>query len=435
MSCSRWLGIGAFMILFAAPSAAQTTAESFSMIVGHWDLVGTTTQVKIHPNGAVDHSLLGAGTLRQVEFNLFQIRFRHKNDLRCDYRAARYSKEELHLIIATQPSPQDCELGSLRQTPGTEKSGDMPISPPEASKKSSAALPTEPMSVFKDCDLCPDMVVVPAGRFEMGSADTEAGRYPVEGPVRTVAFAKSFAAGRYPVTVNQYRTFIAETGRSANLGCHIQGKTDFVLDAGRSVDSPGFDQGDWHPVVCVNWHEANAYIDWLSKKVGRSYRLLSEAESEYVARAGTRSPYWWGDQADPRRAWFDAAPTPVSGGEVPNPPASKGLATSSSSPAAIDIPKPRQGTVAVTAGQPNPWGFYHVHGNAASWTADCWSRTLGGLPTNGEASVAGDCSRRSVRGGAWTSNADDIRSAYREPGKAANRYYQVGFRLGLSLSD
>src|SRR5262249_50214597 len=142
---------------------------------------------------------------------------------------------------------------------------------------------------------------------------------------------------------------------------------------------PGFAQNDTHPVVCVNWSDAKAYVVWLSNRTGKSYRLLSEVEREYVARAGTTSPFWWGGQISPQEANYDAKHA-YGGGPVSD---SAG------------------GTVTVHSFSPNPWGLYNVHGNVWDWTEDCWDPSNGGASRDGSARHSGDCSVRALRGGSW----------------------------------
>ena len=161
-----------------------------------------------------------------------------------------------------------------------------------------------PGTIFKDCDDCPELVVVPAGRFTMGSPDSEPGRLDIEGPQRTVE-VNGFAVGRYAITRDQFDEFVKATGRLYDDGCYVESVGKWALRPELSFRSPGFPQDGRHPVVCVNWDDANAYVKWLSAKTGKTYRLLTEAEREYVARAGTSSPYWWGVTVRPDQANYD----------------------------------------------------------------------------------------------------------------------------------
>ena len=132
-------------------------------------------------------------------------------------------------------------------------------------------------------------------------------------------------------------------------------------------------------MVCVNWNDAKAYVAWLSKTTGKTYRLLSEAEREYVARAGTTTPFWWGATISTSQANYDGNYTYAGG--------SKG--------------EWRKATVAVDSFAANPWGLYNVHGNVWEWTEDCWNEKNAGNPGNGSARTNGDCGCRVLRGGSW----------------------------------
>jgi formylglycine-generating enzyme required for sulfatase activity len=163
-------------------------------------------------------------------------------------------------------------------------------------------------------------------------------------------------------------------------------------------------------VVCVSWDDANAYANWLAKKTGTPYRLPSEAEWEYAARASTTTPFWWGSSITPSQANYDGNYVYAGG--------SKGVY--------------RQGTVLVSSFAANPWGLYNVHGNAWQWTADCWHDNYTGAPADGSAWTTGDCSRgRVVRGGSWDFLPRYLRAAFRYRGTAEN--LSSGFRLARTL--
>ncbi|MEE8502787.1 MAG: SUMF1/EgtB/PvdO family nonheme iron enzyme, partial [Kiloniellales bacterium] len=147
---------------------------------------------------------------------------------------------------------------------------------------------------FKDCDTCPEMVVIPAGSFTMGSPASEKGRYNKEGPQHRVSIPRSFALGKYEVTKAEFAAFVHETGRDAQ-GCLIRDDGKWKDDDSKSWRNPGYTQSDSHPVVCVNWDDAKAYARWLSRKTGKEYRLPSESEWEYAARASTTTARYWGD--------------------------------------------------------------------------------------------------------------------------------------------
>jgi formylglycine-generating enzyme required for sulfatase activity/uncharacterized caspase-like protein len=236
---------------------------------------------------------------------------------------------------------------------------------------------------FKDFDLGPEMVVVPAGSFMMGSPADEPQRYDDESPRHEVTITKPFAVGKFAVTFDEWDACVA-TG-----GC-----------GGHKPLDQGWGRGD-RPVINVNWADAQAYVKWLSDKTGKKYRLLSEAEWEYVARAGTATPFWWGKSITPDQANYDGSVDPYQGG------GSKG--------------EYRQKTVPVKSFKPNPWGLYQVHGNVWEWTEECWNENYEGAPNDGSAITTGDCKNHVLRGGSWYNCPGDLRAAVRNRGHYRNR--------------
>lgn len=158
---------------------------------------------------------------------------------------------------------------------------------------------------FKDLDVGPEMVVVPAGEFMMGSPDDEPGRSVLEGPLHKVTFAQPFCVGRHAVTRGQFAAFVNETNYEMEGGAYVRTGEEWKLDPNGSWRNPGLRQDDSHPVVYVNWDDACAFVAWLSEATGHTYRLLSEAEWEYSARAGTRTPFWWGSSITPAQANYN----------------------------------------------------------------------------------------------------------------------------------
>jgi formylglycine-generating enzyme required for sulfatase activity len=250
----------------------------------------------------------------------------------------------------------------------------------------------KPKESFTDCFDCPEMVVVPAGSFIMGSPPKEPERFNDEAQVR-VSIAAPFAAGKYAVTFDEWDACVADRG------CN-----------GYKPNDQGWGRGK-HPVINVNWEEAKAYAAWLSRKTGKSYRLLSEAEREYVTRAGTQTPFWWGSAITPTQANYDGNYTYAGGG-------SKG--------------ENRRRTVPVDSFEPNPWGFYNVHGNVSEWTEDCWNDTNSGNPGDDRAKTTGTCTQRVARGGSWLTDPGRLRSAARG-GRFVDDRFSHGFRLARTL--
>jgi tetratricopeptide (TPR) repeat protein/formylglycine-generating enzyme required for sulfatase activity len=248
---------------------------------------------------------------------------------------------------------------------------------------------------FKDCENCPEMVVVPGGSFTMGSPPDESERESEREPQVPVSIATPFAAGKFAVTFDEWDVCVA------GGGCN-----------GYRPDDRGWGRGK-QPAININWEDAKAYAAWLSRKTGKNYRLLSDAEREYVARAGTTTPFWWGSSITPAQANYNGSAAPYKGG------GSKG--------------EYRQRTVPVDSFEPNPWGLHNVHGNVWEWTEDCWNESNFGNPGNGSARTTGDCSRRAVRGGCWDYSPRYLRSASRcwLPSGVRGRFY--GFRLARTL--
>jgi len=236
---------------------------------------------------------------------------------------------------------------------------------------------------FKDHEHGPEMVVVPPGQFMMGSND-----YDSEKPPHKVTIKAPLAVGRFASTFDEW-------------------------DAAGLAHKPS-DQG-WgrgkQPVINVSWEDAKAYAKWLSQKTGETYRLLSEAEWEYVARAGTTTAFWWGDSISTQEANYDGNHT-FGGGQ-------KG--------------EYRQRTVPVDSFAPNPWGLHQVHGNVWEWIEDNWHADYKGAPQGGSVWQGGDVSLRVLRGGSWLNNPDYCRSAYRNWVPPVNRSINVGFRLARTL--
>lgn len=246
----------------------------------------------------------------------------------------------------------------------------------------------KPGDLFKECETCPEMIVVPVGDFVMGSPESEDGRSDDEGPQHKVSFAKPFAVGRFAVTFDEWDACVAAGG------CRKYHLSDKGWGRGR------------RPAINVWRDDASAYVAWLSEKTGTPYRLLSEAEREYVTRAGTKTPFWWGSSISSDRANYD--------GEYAFGGGPKG--------------EYRKKTVPVDLFEPNPWGLYQVHGNVYEWVADCWNNNYEGAPSDGSAWTAGDCNRGVARGGSWHFAPWHLRSASR--GALASG---INFLAGMGL--
>ena len=253
-----------------------------------------------------------------------------------------------------------------------------------------------PGRVFRDCGECPEIVVISAGEYMMGSPDGEAGRYGYEGPRHRVKIPEAMAVGKYEVTFEEWDACMA------GGGCR-----------GYRPDDEGWGRGR-HPVINVSWEDAKAYVEWLSRRTGKKYRLMSEAEWEYAARAGTEGPFHFGSTVATDQANYDGYYTFGSG--------YKGVY--------------RRRTVAVGTFSANEYGLHDVHGNVWEWVEDCWHGDYGGAPMEGQAWVAGgDCSRRVLRGGSWNDDSRWIlRSANRGGNFAGIRLNSLGFRVTRTLT-
>jgi formylglycine-generating enzyme required for sulfatase activity len=261
---------------------------------------------------------------------------------------------------------------------------------------------------FRDCPDCPVMVVVPAGGFAMGSPENEPERTADEGPQHRVTFTRRFAVAKYPTTRAEFARFASDSGYLPRPGCLIVSGGNWIDDPKAGWRDPGFAQSDSDPVVCTNWDDARAYAEWLGRRTGHEYRLLTEAQWEYAARGGTRSAYPWGPEASHERANYgsDQCCAPALGGR------DRWVYTS---PA---------GSFA-----PNAFGLYDMLGNAWEWTADCWHADYSGAPSDGSAWLAGSCGDRVLRGGSWNCTPATVRAAEREVHDPSGRYSVVGFRV------
>lgn len=247
-------------------------------------------------------------------------------------------------------------------------------------------------------DAVPEMVVIPAGTFTMGSAasgpSTEIGRQEHEGPLRTVTIGTGFAVGRYEVTWTQWEACVADGG------------CDRLAPENRS----GTDMAR-HPVTGVTWGDANSYAAWLSDETGQHYRLLSEAEWEYAARAGTTTPFSFGATISTHQANFDGRYTYGAG--------APGIS--------------RQTTTPVGSGSSNAFGLYDMHGNVFEWVQDCWNASYEAAPVDGSAWTVGDCAHHVMRGGSFGHPPEDVRSAARAMDKPTHYDGSLGFRVARTL--
>ena len=276
---------------------------------------------------------------------------------------------------------------------------------------------------FRDCAECPEMVVVPAGSYWMGSPPYEQGRQEHEGPVHEVAIAVPFALGVYEVTVAEFGRFVDETAYWAGSSCGTYERGKLKIRNGHGWRSPGFGQSGRHPVACVTWDDAQAYAAWLSQETGEKYRLPSESEWEYAARAGTATARPWkeGESRLCRHA---------NGGDAS---ASEHYSWTTASCRDGHVHTAPVGSLAA-----NGWGLHDMLGNVWEWTEDCWNDSYAGAPSDGNASQHGDCSERVMRGGSWIVKPSFLRSAARwgvfTGITEGIRYNFFGFRVARTLT-
>jgi formylglycine-generating enzyme required for sulfatase activity len=272
---------------------------------------------------------------------------------------------------------------------------------------------------WEPCPQCPEMVVVPGGNFTMGSPKSEQGRSD-EGPQHQVTIAKPFAVGKFAVKRSEFAAFVGETGYKTEGGCNrFISKWELVQDRSWRLP-PSFQQNESHPVVCVDWDDAKAFVAWLSKKTGKPYRLLSEAEWEYAARAGTTTKYYFGDDDNDFCRY----------GNVADQTGKK----SASDWTALSCNDGYTYTAPVGSFSPNKFGLYDMLGNARQWVEDCYHASYEGAPADGSAWTLGDCNRRVLRGSAWNTTPAGIRTANRNWSKTDFRTYTQTLRVARTLA-
>ncbi len=256
-------------------------------------------------------------------------------------------------------------------------------------------------SEFSDCSDCPAMVVVPRGRFRMGSPDSKRAVYNHEGPNHAISIAYPLAIAKFPITRNQWVAFVSATGHDPArcLGWDAKQQKPLITQFDwQSPDAPKF--GDY-PMVCIDWRAASAYADWLSRNTGRKYRLLSESEYEYANRAGGTTLYPWGDSESEACTHANVLDLDSDAAKV------------SSGTMVFQCHDGFSGISPVGKFPPNAFGLYDMVGNVSEWTADCWNDTYDGAPKDGSAWISGDCSKRVTRGGSSTLTPAEERSASR----------------------
>ncbi len=266
--------------------------------------------------------------------------------------------------------------------------------------------------VFQDCPACPQMKVVPPGTFEMGAAPGDQLAAKDEVPRHRVTLTKSFAVGVHEVTREQFKAFVDATGHNPGSTCHGYEDGNWTGTwedkPGRTWRAPGYAQDKNHPVVCINWNDAKSYAQWLGTRTGQRYRLLTEAEWEYLANAGkvqvSHDAANYGAEAEcckslaeGRDRWITTSP--------------------------------------VGSFAPDALGLYDMRGNVWEWLEDCYHDDYIDAPADGSART-GDCTfadNRTVRGASWGDPSSMLRVSYRLRAPLVNRYFTLGFRVARDV--
>ncbi len=300
-----------------------------------------------------------------------------------------YISARLVRPVKSRTEIEQASVSKLEPTTATERASKPTAKPDDTPKTEIAALASgsqetiAALSEFTECEACPIMVALSEGRFQMGSADGSS----TEQPVRDVAIGQPFAIGKYEVTVAEWKACAAD-GACRNIG-------DLEPDDNK------------RPMQNVSWADAAAFVAWLGKTTGHTYRLPSEAEWEYAARGGKTTRFWWGDAFENARA--------------------------NCSECGDDWDRKRPSVIG--AFEANPFGLHDMNGGVSEWTADCWIADYRNAPKDASARSLTSCAQRVLRGGSWRSSPDDVTSSSRFYYDAQVRYYTNGFRVARDLSN
>ncbi|NOX84019.1 MAG: SUMF1/EgtB/PvdO family nonheme iron enzyme [Alphaproteobacteria bacterium] len=382
----------------AAPEAVSEDAQVLELAFAlGFDEEGaeipTTDEITLSEEvSAEDAALEAAAQEEAAKIKLFAAIARGKQELASNGVVAPALPEETAPALAAPEQALSDAIGPDETAPDAA-----PVNEPAAI----ATLPVQTAppaagNVFKECADCPEMTRLEPGEFRMGAPASEPARHISEGPVTPVTVSKPFAIATTEVTFAQWDACIADGG------CRYL------------PPDQGWGRAD-RPAVNVSFDDAKAYATWLSQKTGKTYRLPSEAEWEYAARAGSRGPFAIGATG----ASASLAPTTANYNAHFGYGGKKG--------------EYRKQTVPVASFAPNKFGLFDMHGNAWEWTADCWAESHEGAPQDGSAALGGDCSRRVLKGGAWNTGGWRLRSAHRIGKPHTAREYDNGFRVVRDL--
>lgn len=286
--------------------------------------------------------------------------------------------------------------------------------------------------VFRDCAMCPEMKMLPTGTFTMGASADQVSTLPWqrgisgarilwESPEKTVTFTQPFALGRFEVTRDQYGEFVRATNHQTTPHCVVWAGDWDTSDNGKTWADAGIPQSGDHPVVCVSKNDAEAYVVWLTKITGRPYTLPTEAQWEYASRAGSTTPYPWGEDGTEACTYGNIADAT--------------LAAAHPARASQSCDDTYLYTAPAGLHQPNAWGLYDMIGNAWEWVADCWTPNHDAVPDDGSAVSTGFCDESPLRGGAYGTGPLFTRSSTRGgPDKHDVRQSWIGFRVAADVN-
>ncbi len=388
---TRATQVAVFLLLAASQSAKSEDDKTAQVFANAFELkvAGKLTEaahsfesgLKAEPRNATAHYFLGetyAGLKQTDQAKAHLLRALELNPNRETAEGAR------KLFVALARDGSSAALGESAAPANSENSG--PKFPQAGTR-------------IRDCDRCPQMIVVPAGKFMMGSPAEEEGRYDNEAPQHLVHIAKPFAVGKFEVTFAEWNACVAD------------GACAPVVDM-------GWGRG-MRPVMNVNYDQAIGYTEWLSKKTGKVYRLLSESEWEYAARAGSHAAHFW-KGADAKVCEYANV-------------GDRRVKVKHKSKETFDCDDRYAETAPVGTHKANAFGLHDMLGNVWEWVQDCYNPEFAGAPLDGSAWTGGDCSTRVFRGGSWYSNPRDVRLAQRDKDDASASFNDLGFRVARAL--
>jgi formylglycine-generating enzyme required for sulfatase activity len=312
--------------------------------------------------------------------------------------------------VKSQEVPKAQDTPAAQETPAAQDAPETAILPtPPTDITSQTSDIVQPLELGKDCPHCPELVGLPTGLALLGSLPDEKGREPDEGPVQKVQ-VKAFAIAKYEVTKAQWRVFVQQSGHPTSSECLAWAGDGFDKPPQLSWQETGFMQTENHPVVCVSWQDAKAYAQWLSKAASKPYRLPTEMEWEYAAKAGQGLvPFPWPNNESPcNRANF----------------ADKSLEILHPQWRLANCSDGFEFTAPVGSLAANPWGVFDMQGNAMEWVSSCYATAI-----QTQAEKNSECAKRVIKGGGWDMPEKFLRNAYRGSARERIRTTGIGFRV------